>query len=97
MLAGGRSSEHAISRESARSVLDALDPERYDATAIEIAKDGRWQLTGAGLHLPPTTGSATETLPVVDGLLALGRWQRLFLIELDHPRTRQIHLQILGQ
>jgi D-alanine-D-alanine ligase len=37
VLAGGRSSEHAISRESARSVLDALDPERYEATAIEIA------------------------------------------------------------
>jgi D-alanine-D-alanine ligase len=65
VLAGGRSSEHAISRESARSVLDALDPERYEATAIEIGKDGRWQLADPGRHLPPATGSATETLPVV--------------------------------
>jgi secondary thiamine-phosphate synthase enzyme len=39
---------------------------------------------------------ASETLPVVDGHLALGRWQRLFLIELDHPRTREVHVQILG-
>ena len=30
MLAGGRSSEHEISLASARSVLEALDPERYD-------------------------------------------------------------------
>jgi D-alanine-D-alanine ligase len=65
VLAGGRSSEHAISRESARSVLDALDPERYEATAIEIAKDGRWQLADAGLRLSSTTEPATETLPVV--------------------------------
>ncbi len=67
MLAGGRSSEHAISRESARSVLDALDPERYEATAIEIGKDGRWQLADAELRLPPETetATATETLPVV--------------------------------
>ena len=39
---------------------------------------------------------ASETLPVVDGSLALGRWQRLFLIELDHPRTREVHVQVLG-
>lgn len=39
---------------------------------------------------------ASETLPLVDGALALGRWQRLFLIELDHPRTREVHVQILG-
>ena len=30
LLAGGRSSEHEISLASARSVLEALDPERYD-------------------------------------------------------------------
>ena len=70
VLAGGRSSEHAISRESARSVLEALDPERYETTTIEIAKDGRWQLTSGVRPLPgsdPTrpTPSTTETLPVV--------------------------------
>ena len=68
MLAGGRSSEHAISRESAHSVLEALDPERYETTAIEIAKDGRWQLSAPeSLALSPSSdaGSMTETLPVV--------------------------------
>ena len=39
---------------------------------------------------------ASETLPVVDGRLALGLWQRVFLIELDHPRTREVHVQVLG-
>jgi secondary thiamine-phosphate synthase enzyme len=39
---------------------------------------------------------ASETLPVVAGHLALGRWQRIFLIELDHSRTREVHIQILG-
>ena len=41
---GGRSSEHDISVASARSVVDALDPERYDVHAIEIGQDGRWHL-----------------------------------------------------
>ena len=44
VLAGGRSSEHEISLASARSVLDALDPARYEATTIEIGRDGRWEL-----------------------------------------------------
>jgi D-alanine-D-alanine ligase len=69
VLAGGRSSEHAISRESARSVLDALDPARYETTTIEIGRDGRWEL-GASERLrlseAPNEGApTTETLPVV--------------------------------
>jgi secondary thiamine-phosphate synthase enzyme len=39
---------------------------------------------------------ASETIPVVGGRLALGRWQRIFLIELDHPRRREVHIQVLG-
>jgi D-alanine-D-alanine ligase len=59
VLLGGRSSEHEISLESARSVLEALDPERYDAVTVEIGRDGRWEL-GTG----ETDGSVAETLPV---------------------------------
>ena len=44
VIAGGRSSEHEISVESARSVIGALDPDRYDVKAIEIHRDGRWEL-----------------------------------------------------
>jgi secondary thiamine-phosphate synthase enzyme len=39
---------------------------------------------------------ASETVPLIDGRLALGRWQRLFLIELDHPRRREVHVQAMG-
>jgi len=56
LLAGGRSSEHDISIASARSVLEALDPNRYDVTEIGIGRDGRWEL-GTGQ-------TAAETLPV---------------------------------
>ena len=59
VLLGGKSSEHDISLESARSVLDALDPERYDAITVEIGRDGRWAL-GTG----DSDGSVAETLPV---------------------------------
>ena len=39
---------------------------------------------------------ASETIPVVDGRVALGRWQRVFLVELDQPRTRDVLVQVLG-
>ena len=58
VLLGGRSSEHEISLESARSVLQALDPERYDVATVAIQRDGRWEL-GTG-----DDGSVAETLPV---------------------------------
>lgn len=38
----------------------------------------------------------SENIPVVDGALALGQWQRVFLVELDHARERQVIVQILG-
>jgi D-alanine-D-alanine ligase len=57
VVMGGRSSEHEISMASARSVIDALDPERYETVTVEIGRDGRWEL-GAG------NGSVAETLPV---------------------------------
>jgi D-alanine-D-alanine ligase len=67
VLAGGRSSEHEISVASARSVVDALDPERYETTVIQIGRTGRWELVRGAEALPPASedGSSVETLPVV--------------------------------
>ncbi len=63
VVAGGRSSEHEISLASARSVLAALDPERYETTTIAIGRDGHWALEAPSNSLLP--GSAAETLPVL--------------------------------
>jgi D-alanine-D-alanine ligase len=66
VLAGGRSSEHAISIASARSVVDALDPGRYDTTVIEIGRDGRWEIGAAGGGASAPEGEqVANTLPVV--------------------------------
>lgn len=42
VIFGGRSGEHAVSLESARSVLRALDRSRYDVVQIGITEDGAW-------------------------------------------------------
>ena len=61
---GGRSAEHEISVLSARSVIAALDPDRYEVMAIGVTKDGRWQLMPGG---PPglPAGAPPRELPGV--------------------------------
>ena len=38
----------------------------------------------------------SERIPVSEGTLLLGRWQRIFLVELDRPRKREVIIQIQG-
>ncbi|HOU42072.1 MAG TPA: D-alanine--D-alanine ligase A, partial [Promineifilum sp.] len=38
VLFGGRSGEHEVSLRSARSVMAALDPDRYEVVPIGITK-----------------------------------------------------------
>jgi secondary thiamine-phosphate synthase enzyme len=39
---------------------------------------------------------ASETVPIIDGRMALGTWQSIFLIELDHPRMRRVLVNVVG-
>lgn len=42
VLYGGRSGEHEVSLRSARAIMDALDPARFEVLPFLIGKDGRW-------------------------------------------------------
>ncbi|MBS3942081.1 MAG: D-alanine--D-alanine ligase [Actinobacteria bacterium] len=63
LLYGGRSSEHEVSCLSARSVLAAIDRDRYEVVPVGITRDGRWTLTDgviqprAGRALPEVADS----------------------------------------
>jgi len=80
VLAGGRSSEHEISLASARSVVEALDPDRYETRLIEIGRDGAWALppaagrpalAGLGETLPIPTAATPAALGAVDVVLPI--------------------------
>jgi secondary thiamine-phosphate synthase enzyme len=55
------------------------------------------ECANAHAHCRQLLMSASETIPVVDGEMCLGTWQRIFLVELDHPRERSVIVQVLGQ
>ncbi|MFL6255297.1 MAG: D-alanine--D-alanine ligase family protein [Pyrinomonadaceae bacterium] len=42
VIYGGRSGEHEVSMRSARSVIEAVDTEKYEVIPVAITKDGRW-------------------------------------------------------
>ena len=39
---------------------------------------------------------ASESIPIVSGRLQMGKWQRIFFVELDGPRPRRLTLQLMG-
>ncbi|MBU2703734.1 D-alanine-D-alanine ligase [Sporomusaceae bacterium BoRhaA] len=51
ILFGGRSTEHEVSLQSAKNVIDALDKNKYDITLIGIDKSGRWYLNDSSQFL----------------------------------------------
>jgi D-alanine-D-alanine ligase len=63
ILFGGRSSEHEVSLMSARSVLDAIDFDKYKVTQIGITHDGIW-LTGENALDAMLSGQTTQLTPV---------------------------------
>jgi len=62
ILFGGRSVEHEISLLSARFVVEALDPARFEPILIGIDKGGRWLLQEEAVLLGATTEPQLQKL-----------------------------------
>ncbi len=77
VLFGGQSAEHDVSRVTARHVLAAADPERYDIVPVGITRTGEWvqaqaaiEALAAGVDALPDSllveGPALDPLPSLD-------------------------------
>jgi secondary thiamine-phosphate synthase enzyme len=72
--------------------LEKLAPE--DASAYEHDAEGPDDMPG---HLKAAITRASESIPIVDGGLALGTWQAIYLV--DHrtaPHTRRVVVHVSG-
>ena len=56
VLFGGRSPEHEVSLRSAESVLNNMDPEKYNIFPVGITKSGNWMLYGSRDYSKLPTG-----------------------------------------
>lgn len=62
VLFGGRSGEHEVSVMSARGIVGALDPDKYDAVLVGIDRAGSWQLLPPEVFSTPPTEAAQEVV-----------------------------------
>jgi D-alanine-D-alanine ligase len=69
VLAGGRSSEHEVSLDSAASVREGLVAAGHDVTVVDLARDGSWSSDGEEVALRAGGGllGADVAFPVLHG------------------------------
>jgi secondary thiamine-phosphate synthase enzyme len=48
-------------------------------------------------HIAATLIGASVTLPIENGQLLLGTWQRVVLVELDGPRKREVIISVIKE
>ena len=48
-------------------------------------------------HLQHLVLGTSETVPILDGAMQFGTYQSIFFIELDHPRNREVMVQVVGE
>ena len=73
-------------------LLDRLIPPAGDYEHNRANHD-----TNAHAHLRAAVIGPSETIPVVDGRLALGTWQQVVLIDFDdRPRRRSVTVHVLS-
>ncbi len=75
-----------------RGMLERLIPARGDYEHNRLNHD-----TNSHAHQRASVIGPSETVPVIEGRLALGTWQQLVLIDFDdRPRQRTVVVQVLG-
>jgi secondary thiamine-phosphate synthase enzyme len=73
-------------------MLERLIPARGDYEHNRLNHD-----TNSHAHQRASLVGASETVPVIDGRMAIGTWQQLVLIDFDdRPRERTVVVQVLG-
>jgi len=86
VIFGGRSGEHEVSIRSARSVIGALDPSKYDVVPVAITREGKWLGPAQAARLLPA--ETRRSLPTKfdeceGGVAIVGDPSRSGLVKLD--------------
>lgn len=76
---------------------DPAVPEDILAALAAMLPNLTWRHTegNSDAHVLATLVGGSLTVPISGGELALGRWQGIFLLELDGPRKREIWITCL--
>ncbi|PIT85749.1 hypothetical protein COU36_01510 [Candidatus Micrarchaeota archaeon CG10_big_fil_rev_8_21_14_0_10_59_7] len=82
-------SEAGLMRDYERCLSSVLPKPPYEHDRSHCG-DGN-----ADAHLKALFLPSSECVPIENGKLVLGAWQRVFFVEMDGPRTREITIKVL--
>ncbi len=90
--------EPALIRDM-EEMLEKIAPscQDYGHNRFAHAFTGNGERPNGHSHCQQLLLGASEAVPIVEGELAFGQWQRIFLVELDHGRDREVVAQFVGE
>ena len=71
-------------------------PYDHDDPARRVVNRTDAERTNGHAHCRAMLLGSTASLPIVDGRLLLGRWQRVLFVELDGPQERTVVATVAG-
>ncbi|MBM3256702.1 MAG: YjbQ family protein [Candidatus Moranbacteria bacterium] len=84
-----------------KNMLEKIAPEKanyqHDDFSIRTVNMCDGECHNGHSHCKAIFLPTSQILNIVNGRLQLGQWQRIFTIELDRARSRQVALQIIGE
>jgi D-alanine-D-alanine ligase len=87
VIFGGRSVEHEVSLVSAKAIIAALDPARYEVIPVAVSHEGRWDTAGVGAVL--------RSNPAIVDLFRLARGGRPVASRSGAPRPVDVVFPIV--
>jgi secondary thiamine-phosphate synthase enzyme len=70
---------------------------RHDDMGLRTVNLAPGERANGHAHCRALLLGSAALLNLADGRLQLGRWQRVFLVELDGPRSRDVSVLIMGE
>lgn len=80
-------------------MLEKIVPacEDYGHNRYAHAESTNGERPNAHSHCQQLLLGASESVPIMNGELIFGQWQRIFLVELDHGRDREVVIHLVGE
>ena len=86
--------------EDMESFLERMSPRdkdyRHNDFSIRTVNMTEDECPNGHAHCQHLLLGSSETIPIMDGRMQFGRWQSIFMVELDHPRPREVVVQVMG-
>ncbi len=90
LLFGGKSAEHEVSLQSAKSIIEAIDKDKYEIVLIGIDKQGRWLLNDQSSYLLNENNPKLISLNKSNNELAVLPGDKKQMVSLTHAAIDRV-------